>query len=52
MKKLTTALCLTIALLFGCAGVCKSADHQKGEAAFNSGDYAMLMNNLWRQSYE
>ena len=27
MKKLTTSLCLTVALLFGCAGVCKSADN-------------------------
>ena len=26
MKKLTTTLCLTVALLFGCAGVCKSND--------------------------
>jgi|OM-RGC.v1.025171156 hypothetical protein len=25
MKKLTATLCLTVALLFGCAGVCKSA---------------------------
>ncbi len=30
MKKLTTTLCLTVALLFGCTGVCMSADPAKG----------------------
>ena len=43
MKKLTTTLCLTVALLFGCTGVCKSADFQKALTAHLSGDYATAL---------
>jgi hypothetical protein len=43
MRNLTTTLCLTVALLFGCTGVCKSADFQKGVAAYQSGDYATAL---------
>ena len=43
MKKLTATICLTVALFFGCAGVCKSADFQKGSAAYQSGDYATAL---------
>lgn len=43
MKKLTTTLCLTVALLFGCAGVCKSGDWNKGQAAYKRGDYATAL---------
>ena len=34
---------LTVALLFGCAEVCKSADFQKGLTAYKSGDYATAL---------
>ena len=43
MKQLTTTLCLTVALLFGCAGVCKSGDYQKGWNAYEKGDYATAL---------
>ena len=43
MKRLTTTICLTVALLFGCTGVCKSADFQKGLTAAQSGDYATAL---------
>ena len=43
MRNLTAILCLTIALLFGCTGVCKSADFQKGLTAAKSGDYATAL---------
>ena len=43
MKKLTATICLTIALLFGCAGTCKSADFQKGAAAYQNGDFATAL---------
>ena len=43
MKKLTATICLTVALLFGCAGMCKSADFQKGAAAYQNGDYATAL---------
>ena len=43
MKRLTTTICLTVALLFGCTGVCKSADFQKGLTAYQSGDYATAL---------
>ena len=47
MKNLTATLCLTIALLFGCAEVCKSADFQKEYAAYKSGDYGTALRE-WR----
>ncbi len=40
MKRILTTLCLTIALLFGSAGMSWSADFQKGLAAARSGDFA------------
>ena len=40
MRKLTTILCLTLAVLLGSAGTSWSADFQKGLTAYNSGDYA------------
>jgi TPR repeat protein len=43
MKNLTATICLTVALLFGCTGVCKSADFQKGLTAYQSGDYATAL---------
>ena len=43
MRNLTVVICLTIALLFGCTGVCKSADYQKGLTAYKSGDYATAL---------
>jgi hypothetical protein len=43
MKRLTTTICLTVALLFGCTGVCKSADFQKGLTAYDSGDYVTAL---------
>ena len=43
MKNLTATLCLSVALLFGCTGVCKSADFQKGLTAAQSGDYATAL---------
>ena len=43
MRNLTATLCLTVALLFGCTGVCKSADFQKGVTAYQSGDYATAL---------
>ena len=39
MRKLTAALCLTFAVLFGSVGVSASADFEKGLTAFKSGDY-------------
>jgi hypothetical protein len=46
MKNLTATLCLTVALLFGCTGVCKSADFQKGLTAYDNGDYATALREL------
>jgi hypothetical protein len=43
MRNLTVTICLTIALLFGCTGVCKSADFQTGLTAYKSGDYATAL---------
>ena len=43
MKNLTTTICLTIAVLFGCAGVCKSADFDKGWTAYESSDFATAL---------
>jgi hypothetical protein len=46
MKNLTATLCLSVALLFGCTGVCKSADFQRGLTAHKSGDYATALREL------
>ena len=43
MRNLTAIICLTVALLFGCTGVCKSADYQKGATAYQSGDFATAL---------
>jgi len=43
MRNLTATICLTIAVLFGSAGVSWSADFKKGYAAFQSGDFATAL---------
>ncbi len=43
MKRLTAAICLTIAVLFAHAGISWSADFQKGLAAAKSGDFATAL---------
>ena len=43
MRNLTATICLTVALLFGCTGVCKSSDFQKGLTAAQGGDYATAL---------
>jgi TPR repeat protein len=43
MRNLTATLCLTISVLLGSAGVSWSADFQKGETAYQSGDYATAL---------
>ena len=47
MKKLTTTLCVTIAVLLGNLGVSWSADLQKGLDAANRGDFATALRE-WR----
>jgi uncharacterized protein len=46
MRRLTAILCLTVAVLFGSAGLSWSADFQKGFAAYQSGDYATALREL------
>ena len=43
MRRLTTTLCLTLAVLLGSAGVSWSADFQKGLDAYDRGDYATAL---------
>ena len=43
MRKLTVTLCLTLAVLFGSAGMSASADFKKGPNASKSGDYASAL---------
>jgi uncharacterized protein len=43
MKKLTSTICLAVALLLGSAGVAWSQDYQKGLTAAQSGDYATAL---------
>jgi hypothetical protein len=43
MRNLTATICLTIAVLFGSAGVSWSQDFQKGLAAAHSGDFATAL---------
>ena len=43
MKNLTAAICLTIAVLLGSAGVSWSADFQKGLTAAQSGDFEIVL---------
>jgi len=47
VKRLTTTLCLTIAVLLGSAGVSWSADSQKGLTAARSGDFATALHE-WK----
>jgi hypothetical protein len=47
MRNLTTALCLTIIVLLGSAGVSLSADFQKGATAYNKGNFATALKE-WR----
>jgi len=50
MRKLTTTICLTIAVLLGSVGMSESesesADYQKGLAAYKSGDYTTALREL------
>jgi len=43
MRRLTAALCVTLAVLLGSAGVSVSQDFQKGFDAYNRGDYATAL---------
>ena len=43
MRKLTTTLCLTLAVLLGSPGLSWSADFQKGLTAAQSGDFATAL---------
>jgi uncharacterized protein len=43
MRKLTAILCLTVAVLFGSAGLSWSADFEKGVTAADKGDYATAL---------
>ena len=43
MRNLTSILCLTIAVLFGSAGMSWSADFQKGITAYEISDYATAL---------
>ena len=43
MRKLTTTLCLTLAVLLGSVGLSWSADFQKGLTAAQSGDFATAL---------
>ena len=43
MRKLTATICLTLAVLLGSMGCDESADFQKGNAAYKSGDYATAL---------
>jgi hypothetical protein len=44
MRNLTaTTICLTLAVIFGCAGMSWGADLQKGLDAYNRGDYATAL---------
>ena len=48
MRKLTTTICLMIAVLLGSVGMSESesADYQKGLAAYKSGDYTTALREL------
>ena len=43
MRKLTTIICLTLAVLLGSARMSASADFQKGAAAAQRGDYSTAL---------
>mgnify|MGYP007063495756 CR=1 FL=1 len=47
MKTLTSTICRTIAVLLGSIGVGESDDFQKGEAAYDKGDYATAL-RIWK----
>ena len=40
MRKLTATICLTIAVLLGSVGICKSAEYKKRFTAYKNGDDA------------
>ncbi len=46
MPKLTIIVRLIFAVLFGSAGLSASADLQKGQAAYESGDYVTAL-SVW-----
>jgi hypothetical protein len=43
IKNLSASICLSVVLLFGCTGVCKSASYQKSLTANESGDFATVL---------
>jgi uncharacterized protein len=43
MKHLTATICLTLAVLHGSAGVSWSADFQKGQTAYQNGDFGTAL---------
>jgi uncharacterized protein len=43
MRKLTATLCLTLTILLGSVGMSASADFDKGQKAYKSGDYATAL---------
>ena len=43
MRRLTATTCLTIAVLLGSAGMSWSADFQKGQTAYQNGDFATAL---------
>jgi hypothetical protein len=43
MKHLTATLCLTIAVLLGSAGMSWGDDFQKGQTAYQNGDFATAL---------
>ena len=54
MRKLTSTLCLTIAVLLGSLGVSWSADWEKGVTAAQNGDFATALREwkpLAKQGY-
>ena len=51
MRKLTTTLCLTLAVLLGSAGTVLSAEFQKGWHAYQKGNYATALRE-WKHLAE
>ena len=47
MRKLTTTLCLTLAVFLGSVGMSESGNFVKGSIAYDSGDYATALSE-WK----
>jgi len=43
MKRTLATICLTLTLLFGSAGMSRSADFQKGQTAYQDGGFATAL---------